>query len=412
LSAEANNLQPADLGGRPCRLIVLGSTGSIGVNTLAVASHLNNTGAMDIEIVGLAANANADLVIAQAKTHSVKHLAIADAACADQVREALPGVTVFSGDTASAELVKQVECTDVAAAIVGIAGLEPTLEAVKLGRRIHLSNKETLVAAGSLITSLVQHHNAQIIPVDSEHSAIFQCLAGRDASWVKSIVLTASGGALRDMPSDQRDNATRDEALNHPNWDMGPKVTIDSATMMNKALEVIEAHWLFGLPADRIRAVIHPQSIVHSFVEMIDGSVLAQLGPPDMKTPIHVALTWPARAASCSKQLDFAEMSRLDFAPASEDQFPALALAAAAINTGGTAGAILNAANEVAVQAFLDGQISFGRITALVAEAMATIESCPADSLDAILDADRNTRCWANERLAQTPLATKAHTTD
>lgn len=402
--AEPTDNPMAELGGGlptgPRRLMVLGSTGSIGCNTLAVAEHLAQQG-MDLRVVALAAQRNAEVLIEQARRLGVQHLAVCDVDAAAQVREALPEAHVYVGEDAAERLVREVGCTDVAAAIVGIAGLPATLAAAELGRRIHLSNKETLVAAGDLIRPILERSGAQLLPVDSEHSAVFQCLHGRNASAVQRLVLTASGGPFRDTDLDTIRDATPEQALTHPTWDMGPKVTIDSATMMNKALEIIEAHHLFNLPGEQIDAVIHPQSVVHSFVEMRDGSVLAQLGPPDMRGPIQLALTWPGRVPGISEPMDWQALTRLDFQPACHDRFPALGLAYRAIRAGGTAGAVLNAANELAVQAFLDLRIPFGRIVELATLAMDTISVRPADSLDAVLDADRRARALIEDTLSR-----------
>ena len=404
-------------------LIVLGATGSIGANTLDVVAHLNDTGAAAIDVVGLAAANNADTLIEQARRFNVKHLAIADPAKADALRAALPDAHVFTGDHATTQLVETVEATDLAAAVVGAVGLSATLAGIERGMRVSLSNKETLVAAGELVTPLVQQCNAALIPVDSEHSAIFQCLQGRaqksersgqarneasrlvaphdDNPDIKRIVLTASGGPFRTATQTQIENATIEDALNHPTWTMGQKITIDSATMMNKALEVIEAHWLFGLPPDKIEIIVHPQSIVHSFVEFADHSVLAQLGPPDMRTPIQYALTWPDRPAGIGRTLDWRQLSELTFESPDFERFPALTLAYDVIEAGGTAGAILNAANEAAVEAFLHRRIRFGRIPALVRDAIDALPAQPADSLDTVLDADRRAREHVRQRITE-----------
>jgi len=390
---------------QPRRLIVLGSTGSIGANTLSVVDHLTRNGS-EIEIVGLAARSSTTSLIEQAKRFNVQHLAVADKASAAKLQEALPDAKVFAGWDAAYQLVKNTECTDVAAAIVGIAGLPATLAAVELGRRIHLSNKETLVAAGDLITRHAAKSGAVLLPVDSEHSAIFQCLAGvKDQPRSKSVrrlVLTASGGAFRERSLEQIADSTPEDALKHPTWDMGPKVTIDSATMMNKGLEVIEAHWLFGVSPDKIQPLIHPQSLVHSFVEFIDGSVLAQLNPPDMRSPIQFALTWPHRTAGCGDKLDWTKLSDLNFYPPDPARYPAIELCYRALQLGGTAPAVLNAANEAAVQAFLERKIAFGRIVELVAHALETTKPQSADSLTTILNADQAARdCVAEELTAK-----------
>lgn len=388
-----------DAPANPRKLIVLGSTGSIGVNTLAVAEHLTRTKAMPYDIVGLAAHSSTQTLLDQAKRFNVQHLAIADPVGGARLRKALPNATVFVGPDASRELVEQVQCTDVAAAIVGAAGLPATLAAVKLGRRIHLANKETLVAAGPLITPLLAKHGSTLLPVDSEHSAIFQCLGGTDAKQVRRLVLTASGGPFRDTPLERMAQANPEDALKHPTWDMGPKITIDSATMMNKALEIIEAHYLFNLPAEQIETLIHPQSVVHSFVEFIDGSVLSQLGPPDMRTPIQVAMTWPKRSAGCGDKIDWGKLSQLSFYAPDPLRFPALRLAYRAIRAGGTAGAVLSAANEQAVQAFLERKIPFGRIVDLVRGAMDAVAPTPIADLQTVLDADTAARAHVRRML-------------
>ncbi len=414
------------------RVVVLGSTGSIGVNTLTVVDHLNTSGALPMQVVGLAAGRNVETLIAQARRFNVPSVAIADAALADEVRAALPGVTVHVGDDAALRLVEQSDATDLTAAIVGSAGLPATLAGIRKGMRIGLANKETLVAAGALVTPLCRAHNAPLLPVDSEHSAIFQCLqnqavgqtAGAPAdrggaaearvdknpsrlpdhagfgAAIKRIVLTASGGPFRTVSREKMNEATVEEALAHPTWKMGAKISIDSATMMNKALEIIEAHWLFDLPGEKIAVIVHPQSIAHSFVEFSDHSVLAQLGPPDMKTPIQYALTWPGRVASCSAAMDWSKLSKLEFEQPDMEKFGALRLAYDVIEAGGTAGAVFNAANEAAVAAFLERKIRFGRIVELVTEALSAIEPVPADTLETVLAADREARAFVAGRLA------------
>ncbi len=404
------------------RLIVLGSTGSIGVNTLQVVAHLRATGAAAIDVVGLAAGRNASKLIEQARQFNVPAVAVADASQADEVRAALGPVTVYGGPDAALELVESAAgetATDTVAAVVGSAGLPATLAAAQRGHTIGLANKETLVAAGALITPMVRQHNARLIPVDSEHSAIFQCLhsgAGRQVSGsgpmhparpdtrnpaypIKRIVLTASGGPFRTADRATMQNATVEQAMQHPTWQMGPKITIDSATMMNKALEIVEAHWLFGLPAEKIEVIIHPQSMVHSFVEFADHSILAQMGPPDMRMPIQYALTYPNRSAGCSRALDWSKLRRLDFEPPDHDRFRSLKLAYEVIEAGGTAGAVFNAANEAAVAAFLDRKIRFGRIVELVAEALSAIEPRPVESLETVMAADHEARQFVTTRI-------------
>lgn len=380
------------------RLVLLGSTGSIGVNTLNVVEHLARNGHA-IEVTGLAAGNNAQRLIEQAQKFKPKAVAIADQAKADHVRRTLNGVTVLSGKDAADQLVATVDATDLMAAMVGSAGLPATITAIRKGMNIALANKETLVAAGELVTPLLQEHEARLIPVDSEHSAIFQCLQGHPGEAVRRIVLTASGGPFRNADKEAMDNASVDQALNHPTWNMGPKITIDSATMMNKALEIIEAHWLFNLSAEQIDVIIHPQSVAHSFVEFCDNSVLAQLGPPDMQTPIQYALTYPDRPAGCSEAMDWTALSTLTFERPDHERFGSLRLAYDVIRAGGTAGAVFNAANEAAVEAFLQRRIHFGRITQVVAEALSAVESGRADSLDAVVDADRRARTFVADKL-------------
>lgn len=383
------------------KLIVLGSTGSIGENTLEVVHRLNQNCHDAIQIVGLAAGYNLDGLIQQARRFNVRSVAIADPNLDQPLREALPKARVFAGANAARSLVQQVEATDVMAAVVGVAGLPATLEAIRQGRVISLANKETLVAAGALVGPLLCRYGAQLIPVDSEHSAIFQCLGSRPQAEVKRIVLTASGGPFRTIDRQAMEQSTVEQALDHPTWNMGPKVTVDSATMMNKALEIIEAHWLFNLPGDKIEVVVHPQSIVHSFVEFMDHSVLAQLGPPDMRTPIQYALTHPHRFSGCSLALDWSKLTALEFEPADFERFRSLKLAYEVIKAGGTAGAIFNGANEAAVNAFLKRRVRFGRIVELVTEALAAIKSQPIDSLETVLDADCQARTFVDRRIGE-----------
>jgi 1-deoxy-D-xylulose-5-phosphate reductoisomerase len=380
------------------RLIVLGSTGTIGAHSLEVVEHLDPLG-HTFTIVGLAAHKNAEKLIEQARRYPSATLAIGDPRQAQTVRKALPSARIISGPSAAQQLVEQTDATDLLVAVVGSAALPATLTAIGKGIHIALANKETLVAAGQLVMSLTRKHGCRIIPVDSEHSAIFQCLAGQQASTVKRIVLTASGGPFRNADQQTIEDATIEQALAHPTWRMGPKISIDSATMMNKALEIIEAHWLFGMPESKIDVVIHPQSLVHSFVEFQDHSVLAQLGPPDMRMPIQYALTYPQRVVGCSQALDWTTLTELTFEVPDYRRFPALKLAYDVIRAGGTAGAVFNAANEQAVAAFLAGRIRFGRIVALVAEALGELAPSPADSLEAVLAADRLARDFVKRRI-------------
>jgi len=408
--------------GGPRRVVVLGSTGSIGVNSLEVIAHLQAQG-QDISVAGLAAGNNLDLLLQQVKRHQPEAVAIADEQKGQQLRDALPdGIHVFTGPDAALDLTRALDATDLIAAIVGAAGLPATLAAIDKGWRIGLANKETLVAAGALVIPRVQQSASELLPIDSEHSAIFQCLAsavGSRRSAVldradaatecrltthdcRRVVLTASGGPFRTWDKSAIADATVEQALNHPTWNMGPKITIDSASMFNKALEIIEAHWLFGLSGERVKVIIHPQSIVHSFVEFIDGSVLAQLGPPDMKTPIQYALTYPDRAPGCSTTMDWSTLSELTFEPPDPARFPAIRLAYDVMAAGQTAGAVFNAANEQAVEAFLSHRIRFGQIAELVDHALQTIGLQPADSLETILAADQKARQCVMNQVKQT----------
>lgn len=394
----------------PRRVIVLGCTGSIGANTLHVIEHLNSIRPGSLQIVGLAAGSNAAKLFEQAGRHNVQYLALAEQ---PESADAPSGAELFTGPDAAQRLVECVEADIVVAAVVGSAGLSAVVSAIERGCDIALANKETLVAAGEIIMPLASAHGSHIFPVDSEHSAIFQCLQSRrveshegsaphasmNLDHIRRIVLTASGGPFRTWPRERIANATVEQALRHPTWKMGAKITIDSASMTNKALEIIEARWLFNLESERIDVIVHPQSIIHSFVEFDDGSVLAQLGAPDMRTPIQYALTWPARPEGCANRIDWTTLAQLDFEPPDEDRFPALRLARRVIETGGTSGAIFNAANEEAVAAFLDGRIAFGRISQLAADALDAIDAHAARSLDEVLAADRKAREHVRSRL-------------
>jgi 1-deoxy-D-xylulose-5-phosphate reductoisomerase len=401
------------------RVIVLGSTGSIGTQTLEVIEHLNGLHARGefatrFEVVGLAARKNSALLDQQAERFGVRETALADASPAGpevagyEVSErSLLGKLRYRarvGHDSGVSMIRQVDCDLVVAAMSGAAGLPATLAAVELGRDVALANKETLVAAGSLIVPAAKASGSRLLPVDSEHSAVWQYLSGLgDAGAglappmclgdrVSRIILTASGGPFRAWSREAIAAATPDQALKHPTWSMGPKVTVDSASLTNKALEIIEAHWLFGLPASKIAAVIHPQSIIHAIVEMADGSAVAQLGAPDMRGPIQHALTFPGRAPGLSRRLNWSELRALEFEEPDHDRFPALRLAYRAIEQGGTAGAVLNAANEAAVEAFLARRIPFGRITELTALAMDRIAPVPIVSLQDVQRADAQAR--------------------
>ncbi|OAB63014.1 hypothetical protein AY599_16130 [Leptolyngbya valderiana BDU 20041] len=388
------------------RLIVLGSTGSIGRQTLDVVAHLASLATAKgqpppIEVVGLAAGRRAHELQEQAAAHGVAHTALC---------EGDDGSATFIGSDATERLVREVDADIVMAAVVGAAGLPATLAAVELGRDVALANKETLVAAGAVVVPAAARSGSKLLPVDSEHSALWQCLhaiAGPDAAppmeppaHVSRLVLTASGGPFRTTSADEVYNATPEQALAHPTWDMGPKVTIDCASLTNKALEVIEAHWLFGFPSARLGVLVHPQSIVHSLIETVDGSVLAQLGISDMRLPIQFALTHPERAPGNTPKLDLAALARLDFEEPDEDRFPALALARWVIDTGGTAGAIFNAANEAAVEAFLKGDIPFGRIGELTRDACESLDVTPLETLQDATHADTRARAHVERHIA------------
>jgi 1-deoxy-D-xylulose-5-phosphate reductoisomerase len=378
------------------RLILLGSTGSIGVSTVEVLRHLRSEG-VAFEVVGLAAGSNAALLAEQARALGVREVAIADAEAARALPSSLHART---GAEAALQLVEDLARPGdlLVAAMVGFAGLASALRAIELGCHVALANKETLVAAGDLVMSRVAAKGVQLFPIDSEHSALAQCIRSGRVEELERVVITASGGPFRTWPAERTAAATPAEALRHPTWQMGRKITIDSATLMNKALELIEAHWLFGLPAERIEAIVHPQSIVHGFAEFRDGSVIAQLSPPDMKLPIQMALTWPDRHSGVAKRLDWTTLRQLDFEPVDHARFPAVRLAHEVIRRGGSAGATLNAANEVAVHAFLAGQIPFGRIAQVVQEALAELPDRPIRSLADAEAADREARIFAASR--------------
>ena len=369
-------------------IVLLGSTGSIGENTLRVVEALSDR----FRVVGLAARSNAARVLEQAAQWGVNRVALADQVAAERAaREAPAGVTVLAGEDGLCELAGD-EADLVVCAVVGMAGLRPVLAAVERGTDVALATKEVLVVAGQLVMETCARTGARLLPVDSEHSAIFQCLGGQtDTSNVRRLVLTASGGPFAARPEVDLARVTVDEALNHPRWDMGRKVTIDSATLMNKGLEIMEAHWLFGMPVDRIDVVIHPESIVHSLVEFTDGSLMAQLGLPDMRFAIQYAMTWPDRPDSGLPRLDLLEMAALHFRAPDEDRFPCLRLARMAGAAGGTLPAVLNAANEAAVEKFLAGSLPFSGIWGIVESVMAAHAVIADPTLDDLTAADR----WA-----------------
>ncbi|MEQ1603438.1 MAG: 1-deoxy-D-xylulose-5-phosphate reductoisomerase [Pyrinomonadaceae bacterium] len=384
---------------------ILGSTGSIGCNTLKVIEHLGDT-----RVVAMAAGRNMRKFAEQIAAFKPELVSCDDEVCAETLLQELHtlGVIPPKIETNSKGLVAVAthpEASTVVSATVGAVGFVPTLRAIEAGKRIALANKETLVIAGELMTAAALKSGAELLPVDSEHNAIHQCLRGENIEEVKRLILTASGGPFRTKSKAAIENATRDEALNHPNWKMGDKITIDSATLMNKGLEVIEARWLFGFEADRISVIVHPQSVVHSMVEMIDGSIIAQMGVTDMKHAIQYALTYPSRQENCTPPLDLTALSRLDFEGPDLERFPCLALAYSALRTGGTMPAVLNGANEIAVQAFLDGKIRLSEIAVINRAVMSEHESRPADSLEVILETDAWARGRAIMKLSKTAVA-------
>jgi 1-deoxy-D-xylulose-5-phosphate reductoisomerase len=375
------------------RVAILGSTGSIGRNAVAVAaSHPE-----EFQVVALAAGRNVAVLAEQVQQLRPALVSVQDETLARELRARLSGAAgpeILFGPEGAMAVAAVPEADLVVSAMVGAVGLMPTLAAVQAGKIVALANKETLVAAGSLVMAAVATHGATLIPVDSEHSAIFQALGGHATEEVRRLWLTASGGPFRTWPKEMLDRATPEQALKHPNWAMGAKITIDSATMMNKALEVIEASVLFGIPASRIEVWIHPQSIIHSLVEFVDGSVLAQLGWPDMKLPIAYALSYPRRLPLNSEPLDLGKVARLTFEPPDFQRFPALRLGYEAAATGGTMPAVLNAANEVAVAAFLKGHLDFPGIPRVVEDAMAAHTPEPLTSLEQVLEVNS----WARSR--------------
>ncbi|MBX3358544.1 MAG: 1-deoxy-D-xylulose-5-phosphate reductoisomerase [Phycisphaeraceae bacterium] len=394
-----------------CRVILLGSTGSIGTQTLDVIEHLNRLHEqrlypMRFRVVGLAAGRNGAALADQARRFDSAAIALADENADDCPPRAMRG-----GDSAL-RLVQSVECDVVLAAMVGAAGLPATLEAARLGRNIALANKETLVAAGELVVPAAVESGSRLLPVDSEHAALWQCLQGlspdggasacpplAEPPAIARAVITASGGSFRTWTREETYHATVEQALKHPTWSMGPKVTIDSASLTNKALEVIEAHWLFNLPGEKIGVLVHPQSIVHAMVEHHDGSIIAQLAAPDMRNPIQYALTWPHRPPGVARRMDFRAFASLEFSEPDTDRFPALKLAYQVIERGGTTGATFNAANEAAVEAFLARRIPFGRIPELSGQALLDLGSSPVRDLADVQAADREARRYVASKL-------------
>ena len=380
-----NNEKP-----HPRRIAVLGSTGSMGTQALEVIAL--HPGLLQLEVI--AANSSADLLIEQARKYQPNIVVVVQEDAYKIVKEALADedVKVFCGEESLCD-VCEMDCIDmVLSCIVGIAGLRPAFRTVSCGTPLAIANKETLVVAGELIMRTAKEHNAPVLPVDSEHSAIFQCLAGEQYNPVEKLIITASGGAFRGFTKEQMEQVTLKDALKHPNWSMGPKVTIDSASLMNKGLEVIEAKWLFGMPLEKIDVVVHPQSIIHSMVQFEDGSVKAQLGVPDMRLPIQYALSYPLRLPLPYERLDFTKYSNLTFEKPDREMFPCLDMAYKASAAGGGMPCVMNAANEIAVKLFMQEKIKFTDIPKIIEKALATAPSVKPKSIEEYVALDAETR--------------------
>ena len=377
-------------------ITILGATGSVGASTLDLIRRERDKW----RVVALTANCQARELAKLARELGAELAVVADALCLPELREALAGsgIEAQGGEQALIEAASRPADLTLAA-IVGCAGLAPTMAAIEQGRTVALANKEALVSAGEVMTAAVAKHGATLLPVDSEHNAIFQCLAGNDLAHVRSITLTASGGPFRDWSFEQLAQASPAQAVKHPNWDMGAKISVDSATMFNKGLELIEAHHLFPVGLDKLRIVIHPQSVVHSMVEYCDGSTLAQLGPSDMRVPIASCLAWPARMDTPCEPLDLAALGELTFRAPDEDRFPATRLCRAAIEAGGAAPAVLNATNEIAVAAFLAGHLPFTRISVMVEELLGRYAPAAPAALDDVIAIDAEARGRARQLL-------------
>jgi 1-deoxy-D-xylulose-5-phosphate reductoisomerase len=383
------------------KVVVLGSTGSIGTSTIKVAEDLPDR----IQLVGLAAGNNSELLLDQTFKHKPEAISIHDPAKAESIRAALgTRAVVYSGDAGLIQLATLASADIVLIAIVGTAGLKPALAAIRAGKDIAIASKEILVMAGEIVMQEARKYGVRVLAVDSEHSAIFQCLDNKPCSSVRRLLLTASGGPFRTTAKEEFASITVERALKHPSWVMGRKITIDSATLFNKGLEMIEARWLFDIEMDRVGVVVHPQSVIHSMVEFVDGSIIAQLSTPDMCLPIQYALTYPERVASTRVQTDFPKIGSLTFEEPDPDRFPALNLARRAGLIGGTLPAVLNAANEVAVEAFCARRISFPEITQIVEETMDTHPLVEHPELEDILAADN----WARQKATEIAQKTAA----
>ena len=376
---------------------ILGSTGSIGTQTLDVIDRHSEL----FEVYALTAHSNIDLLVEQARIYRPEVVAIADERHYKTLREALDGlpIKVFAGADSICQIAAMSPIDTVVTAMVGYSGLLPTVKAIEAGKKIALANKETLVVAGELVTDLALRNRVDIVPIDSEHSAIFQCLVGENENSVEKLILTASGGAFRDTPKDDLRLATAADALRHPTWKMGAKITIDSATMMNKGFEVIEARWLFDIPIDKIEVIIHPQSIVHSMVQFCDGSIKAQLGQPDMRHPIQYALTFPDRLDAQVERANLADIHQLTFEKPDYEKFRNLGLAYDALRRGGNIPCILNAANEVAVDAFLKGKIGFFAMSDIIEQTISEMAFISSPTLDDYIATDREARARTSEKI-------------
>jgi 1-deoxy-D-xylulose-5-phosphate reductoisomerase len=381
------------------KIVLLGSTGSIGKSACNCIRRFPEL----FSLVAVSANNNTDALLAQVREFGTGAACIGNASLGEKVRPQLPpGVRFFSGAQGLERLVDETDFDVLLNALVGAVGLRATVAALKRNKCVALANKESLVVGGDYITSLLNRGMGQLIPVDSEHSAIQQCLSGEDVASVESIILTASGGPFRELPFDKMASVTPEDALDHPTWTMGKKITIDSATLVNKGFEVMEAHHLFAMPYDRLRVVIHPQSIVHSMVEFHDGAVMAQLGVPDMELPIQYALSFPKRLMLKSKRLDLTDIGALTFSEPDYKRFPCLRLCLDAGRAGGTAPVVLNAANEMAVSAFLDRRIRFSRIATTIEDALHMNSPKKVDGLEIIEDVDRKTRLSVEQAIKNT----------
>ncbi len=379
------------------KVVILGSTGSIGKSALEVIRKFPDK----YSVLGLAAKSSIHVLEEQIKEFKPKYVAVYEKRAFDEIRDKMKGVEILFGEKGICQIAKLEEADVILSAIVGAAGLLPTFEAVKAGKTIGLANKESLVMAGELIKKEMKNTGAKIIPVDSEHSAVFQCINGCNKPYIKKIWLTASGGPFKGFKKEQIKNVTPEEALNHPKWKMGRRITVDSATLMNKGFEVIEAHYLFNIPIENIGVLIHPQSIVHCLVEFIDGTYLAQMSNPDMKAPIALALSLPERLPSIVKPIDWTLTSQLEFELPNTDVFPCLKLAYEAVHIGGTMPTVLNAADEVSVEAFLSGKLKFNEIYEIIKKVMDSHVAFQINTIEDVLEADSWARKMARKEIGE-----------